>query len=156
MVSGGAEGVDTAAQCGFLQQQNGGLILVPARPVEELMRQDYLKAAMACGRLLLLCDTWPDEPFSPAKALGRNRVIYALGDAAIVVAARREQGGTWDGVSACLRGKHTPVYAVSADGADFEGNRLLLERGASPLDLQKPMGAQLFSTTENMERTICR
>ena len=103
MVCGSAWGVDTAAQRAFLGHQ-GALILVPAFPAGELLRQAYLRDAMARGNLLLVCDTWPDEPFSAPKALSRNHTIYALGDAAVVVAARAEKGGTWSGASACLRG----------------------------------------------------
>lgn len=147
MVCGGAWGVDTAAQRAFLRQE-GGLILVPAFPAKELLRQTYLREAMAKGRLLLVCDTWPEEPFSPLKALSRNHTIYALGDAAVVVAARAGKGGTWSGASACLRGGYTPVFAPSEADEDFAGNRLLLARGARPLDLCRPLGAQLFAPGE--------
>lgn len=147
MVCGGAWGVDTAAQRAFLRQE-GGLILVPAFPAKEFLRQAYLREAMAKGRLLLVCDTWPEEPFSPLKALSRNHTIYALGDAAVVVAARAGKGGTWSGASACLRGGYTPVFALSEADEDFAGNRLLLARGARPLDLCRPLGAQLFAPGE--------
>lgn len=149
MVCGGAWGVDTSAQHGFLERQ-GALILVPAFPAEELMRQAYLRDAMARGNLLLVCDTWPDEPFSAPKALSRNHTIYALGDAAVVVAARAQKGGTWSGASACLRGGYTPLFALNETGEDFAGNRLLLARGARPLDLHEPVGAQLFAPGEDM------
>lgn len=152
MICGGAWGVDTAAQHAFLGH-GGGLILVPAFPAGELLRQAYLRSAMAQERLLLLCDTWPDEPFSAPKALARNHTIYALGDAAVVVASRAEKGGTWSGASACLRGGYTPVFALSEAGEDFAGNRLLLSRGARPLDLRRTVGGQLFAPGED---STCR
>lgn len=99
--------------------------------------------AMAEGRLLLLCDTLPDEPFSAAKALARNHTLYALGEAAIVAAARRGVGGSWHGATDCLRGGWTPVYAVQGLKQDGEGNRALLERGASALVPDGPLRAQL-------------
>lgn len=148
MVCGGAWGVDAAAQLRLLEE-GGSLILVPAFPVGELLRQAYLGDALTQGRLLLVCDTWPEEPFSAPKALSRNHTIYALGDAAVVVAARAEKGGTWSGSSACLRGGYTPLFALREDGADFEGNRLLLARGARPLDLCAPVGPQMFGTGED-------
>ena len=147
MACGGAVGVDTAAQRGFLKA-NGSLMLVPAMPVDVLLRQHVLLRAMQEGRLLLVCDTWPDEVFSPEKALSRNRTIYALGDAAVVVAARHGVGGTWSGASFCLRGGYTPVYAFDAPGADFEGNRALLARGAARLDARRPVAEQLFAAKE--------
>ena len=148
MVCGGAWGVDAAAQRGLLEQ-GGSLILVPAFPAGELLRQRALSDAMAQERLLLVCDTWPEEPFSAPKALSRNHTIYALGDAAVVIAARAEKGGTWSGASACLRGGYTPLYALRENGADFEGNRLLLSRGARPLDLRETVSKQLFGSEVN-------
>lgn len=150
MACGGAWGVDTAAQRAFLAHE-GGLLLVPAFPARELLQQAYLREAMAKGRLLLVCDTWPEEPFSPPKALSRNHTIYALGDAAVVVAARAGKGGTWSGAFACLRGGYTPVFAPREAGEDFAGNRLLLARGARPVDLSRPVGAQLFASGEEAE-----
>lgn len=152
MICGGAWGVDTAAQRAFLDE-GGSLILVPAFEARELMRQAYLSKALEQGRLLLLCDTWPDEAFSAPKALLRNHTIYALGDAALVVAAREGKGGTWSGASACLRGGYTPLFALREPGVDFAGNRVLLARGAKPVDARMPLGDQLFAA---LEGTPCR
>ena len=108
-----------------------------------------VRAAVTEERVLILCDALPDEPFSAPKALSRNHTIYALGDAAVVVAARAEKGGTWSGASACLRGGYTPLFVLHEPGEDFAGNRLLLARGARPLDLRRPVGAQLFANGED-------
>ena len=150
MICGGARGADTAAQRGFLDRE-GELILVPALPAGDLLRQAYLNDAMTAKRLLILCDTWPEEPFSASKALSRNHTIYALGSAAVVVAARAEKGGTWSGASACLRSGYTPLFVLDETGTDFAGNRLLLARGARPLDLRRPVGAQLFAHGEDQK-----
>jgi len=147
LVCGGARGVDTAVQSGALDA-GGGLVLVPAFPVSELLRQKYLRDALEDGRLLLACDTWPDEPFSAQKALSRNHTIYALGDAALVIASRNGVGGSWRGAADCLRGGYTPVYAVMGEEADMAGNRALMEIGARGFDCGKPLGAQLFGGQE--------
>ncbi len=145
MVCGGASGVDAQAQRGLLEH-GGSLILVPALPVKRLMKQEYLVRALAEGRLLVLCDTWPDEDFSPGKALTRNLSIYALGDAAIAVAARDGKGGTWSGATACLRNGCTPLFTCDETGRDFEGNRRLLELGAKPFDVRQSLREQLFGS----------
>lgn len=143
LVCGGAWGADTAVQSACLEA-GGSLILVPAYPCRDLLRQDYLKQALESGRLLLACDAWPEERFSGYKALTRNHAIYALGDAAIAVAARKEIGGTWSGASFCLRSGCTPVFAACEPGADFDGCRALVELGAKKLDVSLPIAGQLF------------
>ena len=102
-------------------------------------------AALQTGRLLLLCETLPDAPFSAARALARNHTIYALGKNAIVVAARNGVGGSWRGATAGLCGNFSSVYVPDEDGADFEGNRALFEYGARRIDLsgKRTIGEQL-------------
>lgn len=135
LVSGGAAGVDSAAQREALQS-GGPVILVPAMPAARLLDDARLRAAVTRERALILCDALPDEPFSAGKALGRNHTIYALGRAALVVASRRERGGSWHGATDCLRGGYTPVYVWDGVNADTEGNRALLELGARPYSLR--------------------
>lgn len=151
LVCGGAWGVDTAAQSACLEA-GGSFILVPAYPCRELLRQAYLRNALQNDNLLIVCDAWPQENFSARKALTRNHTIYALGDAAIAVAARKEMGGTWRGALDCLRGGYTPVFAVNEQGADFEGTRAMLLHGARPLELSRSIVMQLFDE----EASTCR
>lgn len=129
LVSGGARGVDTEAQRAAWQAA-GGVILVPAVPAARLLEDAQTRAAMAEGRVLILCDTPPDEPFSAAKALERNHIIYALGEASLVVASRCERGGSWRGAVDCLKGRFSPVYVWEGKNADTEGNRALEKLGA--------------------------
>ena len=142
LVTGGARGVDWAAQLGALEA-GGSVILVPAMPAEELLKDERTRHALEEGRLLMLCDTLPDDPFSAQKALSRNHTIYALGDAAVVMAARNGTGGSWRGATDCLSGAWSPVYVSVTPGADRAGNAALLRRGALPLDMDRPVVPQL-------------
>jgi len=144
MVCGGAQGVDSAAQQGLLEA-GGSLILVPALPAHQLLRDTQYAQALREGRLLLVCDTLPDEPFSAQKALARNHTIYALGEAAVVIAARDQAGGSWQGAMDCLRGGWTDVFALDDGGADTAGCRALLERGAKRISLELALRQQLFA-----------
>lgn len=146
---GGADGVDDAMQRGLLGA-GGSLMLVPARPIRELLRQDYLSEALAQGRLLIVCDTWPNETFSAKKALTRNHTIYALGDAALVVASRKDIGGSWRGAMDCLRGGYTPVFAYDAQGDDFCGNHALADYGVRLIPPDKPVSTTIFSALEEL------
>ena len=142
MVCGGAQGVDAAAQKGLLDA-GGSLILVPALTVSRILQDDLYERALRQGKLLILCDTLPDEPFSAPKALSRNHTIYALGEAAVVVAAREGAGGSWQGAMDCMNQGWTDVFAVDEGLADMAGCRALLERGAKRLDLSLPLRTQM-------------
>jgi predicted Rossmann fold nucleotide-binding protein DprA/Smf involved in DNA uptake len=63
--------------------------------------------------------------------MGRNRLIYALAEYAIVVASDAETGGTWAGATEALRNKWVPVFVLEQDAMP-EGNKLLLRKGALP------------------------
>lgn len=143
LVTGGARGVDFAAQAGAIDA-GGEVVLIPARPESDVLTGVGTERALEEGRLLLLYDSLPDEPFSAARALSRNHTIYALGNAAIVVAAREGVGGSWRGAVDCLRGGWSPVL-VCRDEAnrDMDGNRALLGLGARPLRADVPLSGQL-------------
>ena len=142
LVSGGAVGVDRAAQCGALEA-GGNVVIVPAMTDAQVLAQKNISEALKQGRLLLLCDTLPDEPFSAQKALMRNHTIYALGEAGLVVAAREGAGGSWRGATDCLRGGWRPVYVWDGDNADTAGNRALCTLGARGYSLEKRLSDQI-------------
>ncbi|MGN0997754.1 MAG: DNA-processing protein DprA [Candidatus Ventricola sp.] len=144
LVCGGAQGVDTAVQDGLLQL-GGSLVLVPARPASQLLGQQALSLALDEGRLLLVCDALPDDPFSSQRAIVRNHTIYALGGAALVMAAREGVGGSWHGATDCLRGGYTRVFVPRQELDTMPGSRALHARGAAALELSQPLGAQLFA-----------
>jgi len=59
----------------------------------------------------------------------RNKLIYGLADAALVVSSAAENGGTWAGATEALKHGRVPVY-VRSTGAIPAGNQRLLEAGA--------------------------
>ena len=151
----GRELVSFLIGCSFsfesaLLEAGGSLILVPAVTGEQACARDNEAAALRENRLLLVCETLPDAPFSAAKALARNHTIYALGEAAIVVAARKGVGGSWRGATAALCGGFAPVYVPDGNGADFAGNRALFEYGAQKIDLsgQKTIAEQIAANQQ--------
>ena len=148
VVAGGAPGVDHSAQSGALEA-DGCAIVVPARPAAEIMRE--YGEEIARGSLLMLCDTLPDEPFSPQKALTRNHTIYALGDAAVVAAAREGIGGSWRGAMDCLQEGWTPVFVPDEESPDLQGCRALIAHGARPMPADD---AALIPLLFNTERQI--
>lgn len=143
LVTGGADGVDTEALCGVLEA-GGCAAIVPARTAAHVLAlNNGMNDALEGGRLMLLCDTLPDEPFSASKALARNHTIYALGEANLVVASRAEKGGSWRGATDCLRGGWNRIYVWNGLNPDTAGNRALQKLGAGIYSLDEPLRGQL-------------
>ena len=120
LISGNARGTDMAAQTAALRN-GGGVISVVA---------DALLSHKGQGGVLYLAEEDYDEPFSAQRALRRNRVIHALGEACLVAQCREAKGGTWSGSLSNLRNHWTPVYVFSDDNL---GTRELTENGAVPV-----------------------
>lgn len=131
VVSGGARGVDElAAQGAFLGK--GTVIAVLAdsllRNAGKKMYRDHLMSK----DLTLLTPYSPETGFSAGNAMGRNRLIYCLADAAIAVSSAKGSGGTFAGASEALRRRWVPVWAVPSDDSS-SGNPQLIEMGARSL-----------------------
>lgn len=162
VVSGCARGVDMAAEAGALRA-GGSVVLVPAIPDAVVFEKKARLQALNDGRMLLICDALPDDPFSANRALMRNHTIYALGEAAIAVAPRHRIGGTWHGAADCLNMGCTPVFVPNGQRLTGEGGAALVAKGAQYIDVSKPLSAQLFSVSQTdlfgiygKEGTSCR
>jgi len=130
LYSGGARGVDSIATKAALEAR-GTAVGVLADSLEKAIRAPEARAALARGDLTLLTPYASDAGFSVGAAMGRNKLIYALADYALVVASDAEKGGTWAGATEALKARWVPVFVL--EGASVpEGNRLLLQKGALP------------------------
>ncbi len=70
----------------------------------------------------------PDSRWFAYAAMDRNKLLYGLGDAALVVASSAETGGTWAGATEALQHGRVKVF-VKSTGALAPGNPRLLRRG---------------------------
>ena len=129
LVSGAARGVDSIAMNAALD--SGIAIGCPADSLENTLRPASIRAAVAEGTCLLLTPFHPRAPFSVGAAMGRNKLIYALADYALVVAATRAKGGTWSGAVEALKAGWTPVFVREAPN-EPSGNSALRELGGKP------------------------
>ena len=130
LYSGRARGVDRVATEAALQAR-GMAVGVLADSLGKAIRAPEARAALARGDLALVTPYAPDAGFSVGAAMGRNKLIYALADYALVIASEVGKGGTWAGATEALKARWTPVFVL--DGPNVpEGNRLLLQKGALP------------------------
>ena len=132
VVSGAAKGVDQLAM-GAALDASGKAVGVLADSLVRMTRDPDARRAVSDGRLCLCTPYKPTAGFNVANAMGRNKLIYALSRAALVVAADAEKGGTWAGATEALRRSTTPVLIWTGAGATG-GNTLLADRGATTLD----------------------
>jgi predicted Rossmann fold nucleotide-binding protein DprA/Smf involved in DNA uptake len=127
LYSGGAKGVDGRAMTAALDA-GGRVVGVLADNLERAVRAPAHREAIAEGRLTLVTPYSPKAPFTVGGAMGRNKLVYALSDWALVVASDLEAGGTWAGATEALKAGWVPVAVC--DGPAFpDGNRALLRRG---------------------------
>ncbi|MCK6522002.1 DNA-processing protein DprA [Myxococcota bacterium] len=131
LVSGGARGVDQAGMRGALLA-DGRAVGVLADSLGRVAVSADTRAALRDGRLVLVSPYDPTAGFNVGHAMQRNKLIYALSDAALVVNAEVGKGGTWAGaVEQVSRLRLVPVYCRTA-GPPSEGLSALMTLGAHP------------------------
>lgn len=106
LVSGNAKGADKTAQQACLEA-GGKVISVVA---------DQLSKQPAQENVLYLSEDSFDLPFTPQRALSRNRIIHTLGYITLIAQCTLGTGGTWDGTCKNLKNNWSPVFCFD-DGS---------------------------------------
>ena len=130
LVSGNARGADREAQESCLAA-GGRVISIVA---------DELRKLPVRKNVLYLSEEDYDAPFSPQRALSRNRCIHALADVVFVAQSTLGKGGTWDGSVKNLRFGWSTVVCFR-DGS--EASRQLEQMGAYLIDKEQLADFQL-------------
>ncbi|MDR3704094.1 MAG: DNA-processing protein DprA, partial [Candidatus Sulfopaludibacter sp.] len=130
VISGGARGVDLEAMAAGFEAGGKAIGVLPDSLARNAVSARYREGLLS-GRLVLVSPYDPDARWFAFTAMDRNKVIYALSDAALVVSSAAENGGTWAGAVEALDAARVAVY-VRANGNVKEGNRKLLARGGRP------------------------
>ncbi|MGM0783583.1 MAG: DNA-processing protein DprA [Pseudomonadota bacterium] len=128
IVSGGAKGIDEAAMQGAIQE--GG-------PVIGILSEGLLKAAtssqwrqgLMSGGLVLVSPYYPEASFNTGNAMGRNKYIYCLADAALVVHSGTS-GGTKAGAEENLKKGWLPLWVKPTQDTEA-GNQALVDAGGT-------------------------
>ncbi len=128
IVSGAARGVDSEAMWAAIEA--GGMTVgVLAESLARAAVAGRNPAALVEGQMALISPYDPNSGFNVGNAMGRNKYIYALADAALVVSTAVDSGGTWAGAVEALKRGVPPVFVRLQEPAP-EGNLKLLEEGA--------------------------
>lgn len=130
-ISGAARGVDREGMFGALDV--GGLAIgVMPDGLLRALRSPDVRAHVANDALLMISPFRPDARFEVWRAMGRNKVIYALADATIVVSSDVGKGGTWTGALENLKHDWSPLFVRTGVNAP-PGNDRLVTLGALSL-----------------------
>ena len=131
IVSGGAKGVDITAMDGCLEEGGDVVGVLSDRLLRRSMDpscRDYLEN----GQLVFISEKDPEVKLSryefPEAAMGRNKYIYCLSDAAVVVRSGKK-GGTITGAIENLKYSWVPLWVKKTKAADA-GNKYIIPKGA--------------------------
>lgn len=135
VVSGGAKGVDAAALTGALSIPGAKMISVlPVSLDSSYVSANARLRSMICqkgGALLseYFSQSAPDYGTFPI----RNRLVTGLSKAVLIVQSRLTGGGPLYVSRALEQGREVLVWTGPRGGVQFDGNRKLLEEGATPV-----------------------
>jgi DNA processing protein len=121
-LSGMAKGIDRAAHLGSLSDGGGTVGLLPMGMLQFLQEnRQFPRAAEGeeRARLLLVSGAAPNQEWSTAEAMRRNRWIANWSDAVVVVEAG-DKGGTWKTARDAKKAGR-PLWVAEGFGSDRSG-----------------------------------
>jgi predicted Rossmann fold nucleotide-binding protein DprA/Smf involved in DNA uptake len=131
VVSGAARGIDSSAMSGALDS-GGRVIGVMADSLGRAALAKGNREALREGRLVMISAFDPGAGFNVGHAMQRNKMIYALADAGLVVTSDFQKGGTWAGAIEQLQKYHFGPVFVRNGEAVGKGNAALIQHGGRP------------------------
>ena len=136
VASGHANGVDVASHRAALAA-GGTTILVLPQGMDYFRLRSELEPVWDWKRALVISQHEPQANFMPYRAIQRNAVIAGLSQGVVVFEAAG-LGGTLNTGLTTL-GQRKPLFAAVYEGMPPEavGNRLLIARGARPLETDR-------------------
>ncbi len=144
IVSGGARGVDEGAMLGALEAEGTVIGVLADNLLRACSTARYRKYLLA-NNLVLISTFYPEAGFNAGNAMQRNKYIYCLSDAAMVVHSG-EKGGTWNGALENVKKQWVPLW-VKRTSDPKAGNAAIVKTGASwaPESVREIDFSSLFS-----------
>lgn len=127
VVSGGARGADETAMLGALAS-DGTVIGILADGLLRASNSAKYRPSLMNGNLVLISPFNPEAGFEPGNAMARNKYIYCLADAAVVINATKDKGGTWSGAIENLKHGWVPLW-IKSNTDRSSGNAALVDKG---------------------------
>jgi len=139
IVAGYAAGVDQLAHLTALNAR-GETVEVLAEGILNFSVRQFLAKEWDWNRAVVVSQFLPQKRWGISQAMQRNRTIFGLAKALVVIEAR-ESGGTFEAGKEALSFKHplfAPIYSSVED--NVIGNKILISRGAAPIMKSRSSG----------------
>lgn len=125
VISGGAQGVDETAMLAALASENTAVGILSG-DLLKFSTSGKWRSHIRAGNLALLSVNEPEARFTPVAAMNRNKFIYLLSEACVVVRSD-EKGGTWSGATEDLKKGWVPLLVSAHKTPNYAGNSQLIE-----------------------------
>ena len=126
IISGGARGVDEAAMQAALSAEGNVVGVLDHGLLKATSNVKYREHLMT-GNLVLVTPFHPEAGFHVGHAMQRNKYIYCLSDAALVVHSGIK-GGTWSGAQENLKKQWVPLWVKETEDKTA-GNKNIVASG---------------------------
>lgn len=148
--SGGARGIDSISETTALNSGSAVVSFVADSLLSKIKKPETIKSIME-GRLLLFSDVKPDAGFSAARAMNRNKYIYASAYGAFVIESDYNKGGTWNGALESIRNDYTKTLIWN--NKRYCGNQKLIENGGTAFEItEESIYSVITKKQENFEQ----
>ncbi len=144
--SGGAKGVDTVSEQTAVESGSAAVSFLADSLTSKIRKKEIIDSVINKQRLLI-SDIKPEAGFTVARAMNRNKYIYASSYGTFVVSSDYNKGGTWAGANEALKNGWTKVFVWNHQ--DYEGNLKLIEKGAIPYELSEIAVYETITKQEN-------
>lgn len=142
IVSGYAKGVDTETHLAALTS-GGSTVIVLAEGMDHFRVKKSFNGVLDLERTLVVSQFPPTQPWTAYGAMARNKLIYGLGHALVVIEAG-ERGGTLAAGEGALR-MGRPVFVLNFGDETAPGNLKLLRSGGRAVTSRERLGSALTS-----------
>lgn len=124
IVSGGARGIDETAMIGALEAGGPCIGFLSDSLIKKSTTSVYRNYIIK-EKLVLTSPYNPEAGFNAGNAMGRNKLIYAMSGATIVVTSATN-GGTWEGAKENLKNNWAPTWVCPSNA---RGNTEIVKLG---------------------------
>jgi DNA processing protein len=132
LVSGLEKGVDEQALASMIKSKGRSIIVLPQGIMTfELGFKEYYKQIIG-GDVVVLSTFHPKAPWSIGFVAARDPILFGLASE-LYVAEVADKGDTWSRLVDGLK-KGRTIYVRKPGRAEMNANKVLIEKGATPLD----------------------